>query len=88
MGSKPRTYFGRWLHAQLRAAGWVETDLVDALGVRQTTVTYWATGVCVPRPAMVEAVAAFLAIQREAGKAGLARDEADPAEPIPIVVAP
>jgi hypothetical protein len=37
---------------------------------------------------MVAGIAAFLAIPPEAVRAALARGEADPAEPIPIVVAP
>jgi transcriptional regulator with XRE-family HTH domain len=88
MAWKPRTYVGRWLHAQLRAAGWTGADLAEALGVRRMSVSYWATGVFTPRPNMVEGIAAFLGISSEDVRAALARDGADTAEPIPVVVTP
>jgi transcriptional regulator with XRE-family HTH domain len=84
----PRPYFGRWLHAQLKAAGWTGADLAEAVGVRRMSVTYWATGVFTPRPTMVEGIAAFLAIPPEAVRAALAHGDADQAEPVPIVVTP
>ena len=88
MGTPPRAYFGRWLKVQLATAGRSAADLGRALGVREMTVSYWATSPKKPGPAMAMRITALPAIPAEAMRAALAQDGADMMATVPILVAP
>lgn len=69
--------FGELLRSRREAQGFEQAELARLLGVTQQTVSKWETGVTVPRPARVSALARALELDAGLLHAAAADEGAD-----------